>query len=38
MELKRIPYDVDRTVTALQASPLPLQVIEGLTAVLRGSK
>ena len=38
VELKRIPYDVDRTVKALRASPLPSQVIIGLTAVLRGSK
>lgn len=38
MQLKRIPYDVERTVTALCAAPLVLRVIEGMTAVLRDNR
>jgi putative phosphoesterase len=38
IQLKRIPYDVERTVAAMRAAPLPVQVIEGLVAVLRGNK
>jgi len=34
IELKRLAYDVDRTVAALRAAPLPKQVIEGLAGVL----
>jgi putative phosphoesterase len=37
MTLRRTPYDVERTVAALRAAPLPLHVIEGLAAVLRGT-
>jgi putative phosphoesterase len=38
MALKRIPYDVDRTVADLAAAPLPADVVESLTAVLRNGK
>jgi putative phosphoesterase len=38
MQLKRIPYDVDRTVGAMRAAPLPHQVIEGMAVALTGSK
>jgi len=34
MELKQIPYEVERTVAALRAAPLPKHVIEGLARVL----
>jgi putative phosphoesterase len=34
IQLKRLAYDVARTVAALRAAPLPSQVIEGLTQVL----
>lgn len=34
MELKRLPYDVARTVVALHASPLPPHVVQGLSVVL----
>jgi putative phosphoesterase len=37
VELKRIPYDVARTVAALRKAPLPEGVIEGLAAVLTGA-
>jgi putative phosphoesterase len=37
VELKRLPYDVDRTVALLRMAPLPEQVVEGLAGVLRGS-
>jgi putative phosphoesterase len=37
MELKRVPYDVERTVAALRKSPLAQHVIDGLAAVLRGT-
>jgi putative phosphoesterase len=33
--LKRVPYEVDRTIGDLRAAPLPQPVIEGLEAVLR---
>jgi putative phosphoesterase len=36
VELKRIPYDVDRTVALLRQAPLPQAVIDGLTRILRG--
>ena len=36
MQLKRIPYDVDRTVRAMRAAPLPHQVIEGMAVALTG--
>jgi putative phosphoesterase len=36
MELKRVPYDVERTVAALRKSPLAQHIIDGLAAVLRG--
>lgn len=36
MQLSRIRYDVDRTVAALEAAPLPIPIIRGLCAVLRG--
>ncbi len=36
MKLKRIPYDVGKTVADLRKAPLPEQVLERLTAVLRG--
>jgi len=35
MELKRIPYDVGRTVALLRQAPLPQSVIDGLARVLR---
>jgi putative phosphoesterase len=35
LQLKRVPYDVDRTVEALRKAPLPGHVVEGLAAVLR---
>lgn len=38
VELKRIRYDVERTVRAMRAAPLPTEVIEGLAGVLSGSK
>jgi putative phosphoesterase len=34
--LKRVPYDVGRTVAALRRSPLPAAVVAGLTRVLTG--
>jgi predicted phosphodiesterase len=34
--LRRIPYDVGRTLAALAAAPLPAAVIAGLTRVLGG--
>jgi putative phosphoesterase len=34
--LKHVPYDVERTVTVLRQAPLPTQVIEGLSFLLRG--
>lgn len=34
VELKRIRYDVDRTLAALRASPLPPAIVQGLAAVL----
>ncbi|MHB8971948.1 MAG: metallophosphoesterase family protein [Pirellulaceae bacterium] len=34
VQLKRIRYDVDRTLAALRASPLPTQIVQGLAAVL----
>ena len=34
MVLKRIPYDVDRTLADLARAPLPAHVINGLAAVL----
>jgi putative phosphoesterase len=34
LQLKRVAYDVDRTVNALRKAPLPAHVIEGLAAVL----
>lgn len=37
VELKRIRYDVERTIRATRAAPLPSEVIEGLAAVLSGS-
>jgi putative phosphoesterase len=37
MELKRVPYDVERTVAALRKAPLAQHVIDGLVAVLRGT-
>jgi len=36
VQLKRIPYDVDRTVALLRQAPLPQPVIDSLVAVLRG--
>jgi putative phosphoesterase len=36
MQLKRIPYEVDSTVTALRQAPLPPSVIDRLVGVLRG--
>jgi putative phosphoesterase len=35
MKLKRIPYDVERTVAALHEAPLPASVIDRLADVLR---
>jgi diadenosine tetraphosphatase ApaH/serine/threonine PP2A family protein phosphatase len=37
MELKRIPYDVERTVAILQMAPLAQHVKDGLAAVLRAA-
>jgi putative phosphoesterase len=37
LKLKRVPYEVDRTVKALQKAPLPKHVSEGLAKVLRGA-
>jgi putative phosphoesterase len=37
MELKRVHYDVERTIAMLRNAPLSEQVIEGLAGVLRGS-
>jgi len=37
MELRRIAYDVERTVAALRQAPLPGQVIEFLAGVFRGA-
>jgi putative phosphoesterase len=37
LTLKRVPYEVDRSVAALQKAPLPGHVVEGLTRVLRGA-
>ncbi|MHB0958811.1 MAG: metallophosphoesterase family protein [Pirellulaceae bacterium] len=34
MQLKRIQYDVDRTLAMLRKSPLPQQIVQGLAAVL----
>src|SRR5579884_2537917 len=34
VELKRIPYDVERTIDALRQAPLPANVIAGLAGVL----
>jgi protein phosphatase len=34
VQLKRIPYDLDRTLAALRTSPLPPHIVQGLTAVL----
>jgi putative phosphoesterase len=36
IRLKRLPYDVESTVNALRAAPLPHRVIGGLAAVLAG--
>jgi predicted phosphodiesterase len=36
--LKRVPYDVDRTVALLRAASLPLAVIEALERVLRAPR
>jgi putative phosphoesterase len=36
VELKRIPYDVERTIAILRKAPLAQQVIDGLAGVLRG--
>lgn len=38
MHLKRLPYDVERTLEALRAAPLPPPVIRGLAGVLSGNK
>jgi putative phosphoesterase len=35
LELKRVAYDVERTLAALRAAPLPEVVVDGLSAVLR---
>lgn len=37
MKLKRIPYDVAKTVADLEKAPLPRGVVDRLIAVLRGS-
>jgi putative phosphoesterase len=34
VDLRRIPYDVDRTVAGLRAAPLPADVIDGLVSVV----
>jgi putative phosphoesterase len=38
VNLKRVPYDVDRTIGDLRRAPLPEPVIEGLEAVLRSRR
>jgi hypothetical protein len=38
LKLRRVPYDVDRTVAMLEKASLPQQVIDGLASVLRGSR
>jgi predicted phosphodiesterase len=38
IELKRIRYEVARTVTVLRAAPIPEQAIEGLVAILQGTR
>lgn len=38
MQLRRCPYNVERTAAALRASPLPKSVIEGLARVLGTEK
>lgn len=38
VSLKRIPYDVSRTISELHRAPLPAQVVEGLQAVLTTAK
>jgi hypothetical protein len=35
VELRRVPYEVDRTVSDLRAAPLTEEVIAGLESVLR---
>ncbi len=37
MQLRRCPYDIDRTVAALRSAPLPQAVVEGLAKVLGAS-
>lgn len=37
LTLRRVHYDVDRTVEALRKAPLPRHVVEGLAGVLRGT-
>ena len=37
MILKRVPYDVEKTIAALREAPLPGHVINGLAHVLQGS-
>jgi putative phosphoesterase len=34
VDLRRVPYDVDRTVADLRAAPLPADVIDGLVSVV----
>ena len=36
IQLKRTPYDLDRTVRAMRAAPLPDQEIEGMAVALTG--
>jgi predicted phosphodiesterase len=38
LTLKRVPYDVDRTVEALRKAPMPGHVAKGLAGVLRGTR
>src|SRR5262249_23746892 len=38
VRLKRIPYDVGRTLAALRQAPLPQQVIDGLAGVLSAAR
>jgi len=38
IQLKRIPYDVARTVAVLRAAPIPERAIEGLVAILQGTR
>jgi putative phosphoesterase len=38
VELRRVPYDVERTVSDLHAAPLSDEVVAGLESVLRASK